>query len=108
MCFPKAKYAERVPAEKRIDVNFASRIHIFARFQFPKTDNRGRKIGGWRRKRIFLHVSYSIRITRLISKCSMFPSRRACISRHQKCSCTQEDEHRHRTDPLPKAEVPKH
>jgi len=40
MRFPKAKDTERVGAEKRIDVDFAGRIDIFARPEFPNADNR--------------------------------------------------------------------
>src|SRR5258708_20146682 len=61
MRFPKAKDTERVGAEKRIDVDFAGRIDIFARPEFPNADNRRREFRGCRWKRTFLHLTSLVR-----------------------------------------------
>src|SRR5260370_17719029 len=61
MRFPKAKDTERVGAEKRIDVDFAGRIDIFARPEFPNADNRHREFRGCRWKRTLLHLTSLVR-----------------------------------------------
>src|SRR5712691_10340485 len=61
MRFPKAKDTERVGAEKWIDVDFAGRIDIFARPEFPNADNRRREFRGCRWRRTFLHLTSLVR-----------------------------------------------
>src|SRR3954471_10472882 len=55
--WPKAKYPEWIRTEKRIDLDLSRVVHIFPRFKVPNTENSGRKISGWRRKRIFVHLA---------------------------------------------------
>src|SRR4029077_7505568 len=45
MTWPKAKYANRIPAQKRIDHDLPSSVHILSRLKHPNAQNLGRKIG---------------------------------------------------------------
>src|SRR6266576_6650271 len=64
MTWPKAKYANWISAQKRVDQDLPLSVHILSRFKHPNAENLGRKIGGERWKRNFLHISWEER-TRL-------------------------------------------
>src|SRR6266567_7275361 len=46
MTWPKAKYANRISAQKRVDQDLSLSVHILSRFKHPNAENLGREIGG--------------------------------------------------------------
>src|SRR2546430_3237756 len=46
MTWPKAKYANRISAQKRVDQDLPLGVYILSRFKHPNAENLGREIAG--------------------------------------------------------------